>query len=386
MKAVITELLYEDTPDNITQLNKIYKEDRYHARVYYLNSSGDPSLDGNFTQESLYRFEDKDGNMDLVLFQRKYGITKNNKRYISKKVQFRIRIRASGVWVTSNYKIRAYMLHDAFGLRCNHKIQKKIEEIMFKKLAWFRYIKEEFPHMDKSLNYFINKGLYTKKDIIKDQYGFDWPLSKVLYDMDKENNTFYGYADYRKLQFYKDWIINENKFDKELITKNWGIFYDSLKVAKVIDKKINMRWGEARLKQEHIDMSMEMVNIIYRYDESELNNKKCYVEFAEYSGYKLMGTMKELAMEGITKRHCVASYKMDVNRQYCSIYGIGDYTLELGECNEGLYIKQFRGYENKLAPDVLRDAVNDKLGKFNDDVYLVEDSNIKEEHQESLPF
>lgn len=390
MKAVITELLYEDTPENIHQLNLIYDKDRFHARVYYMNTRGDTRTESTFKQKSLYRFEDKDGNVDIVLFTRSYGISKTNKRYISKKVDFRIRIRDTGVWVTYEHKIRAYMLFDISVQRHYGDIADKVEEVVSEKLAWYRYLKEEFPHFDRSLNYFINHGLYNKKDIIKHEYGFDLPLSTILYNLDKKG-VLHGGSDFRKLKFYKPWMINENKFNEKLILKNWRLFHDSLKVAKMLDRKINLRWSKKRLEKEHIDMSMDMVNIIYQYDESKLDNKQCYIDFAEFSRYKLIGTMKELALEGITKRHCVVSYKDMVNNHRSGIYCIGDYTLELSERDGGLYMTQFMGYENALAPNKLDNEVKDMITEFNEKCYAseTEDKRLlvnKNMYAENMPF
>jgi len=385
MKATITELLYENTPDDVTQLNKIYDIDRYHARVFYLNTRGDVRSENTFKQKSLYRFEDKDGNMDLVLFTKSYGVSKTNRRYISKKVEFRVRVRESGVWVTHNSKIRAFMLYDS-SLHTHHgKISDKVQEVLYNKLAWYRYVREEFPHSNRSLNYFINNNLYNKKDIIKHEYGFDWPLSNLLYELDKKG-ALHGASDFRNLKYYKPWITNENKFNEKLILDNWALFHDSLRVAKALDRKVSLRWSKARLEKEHINMSMDMVHIIYQYDESALDNKKCYVEFAEHSGFELISTMKDLAIEGITKRHCVVSYKGSINNHYSGIYAIEDYTLELGEGKDGLYNRQFRGVENALAPDDLHRKVDKMLISFNKEYYKLEVSEDKKEYAYDLPF
>ena len=363
-KETKSELLYSWECPNVELLNEIYDGDRYHARVYYMNTN--ESRSDNFKSKRLYRFEDKNGDIDFVLFIKSHGISKTNKRYRSDKVGFRVRIRKTGIWVTYKNKVRSFMLNDSLFHTHSVEIGDVLRDAMYKELAWYRYLREEFIYFDKSLNYFINHKLYNKKSIIKNAYGFDWPLSNILYELDRSGN-FFRASDFRKLQYYKPWIVNENKLDVDMVRDNWILFHDSLKVAKAIDKKVNLRWSKSRLEREHGKMSMELVNIIYQYDNSVLVNKACYLDFAKMSGYRLIGTAKELAIEGIEKHHCVISYKTNIDGGRAGIYSIGDWTLELGESSEGLYINQFRGYGNIKGSDVIRDEIQVHLDIFNKD-------------------
>lgn len=391
------ELLYTDVSPNIEQLFEIYRKDRYHARVYYMNS-----IRSDFGKVELRKFG-TGKKYDLVLFHRKFGISKTNVIYSNEKVELRIRVRKTGVWVCRGKTIRAFTLEDLHSISYFNedfeisKISKHIKGCLIKTFPWIEYVDEGL-HITsrRALNYYIGRKLFTKRKIVKDVYGFEWPISNMLHELDL-GQALFSRTQMVNFQHYRSWMTNENKFNKELIVKNWGLFYDTLKMAKALDKKVNLAWGINRLKEEHGKLGKELTDIVFLYDESELNNSLVYKDFAKWSHYTLLSTVKELAIEGIEKYHCVATYKGDVNNGLCGIYSIGDYTLELRFNTNAnptmVYMSQFKGWDNKRAPDDERAKVQMTIDLFNKNVlpkkldeYLVERKVNFSYHGDEFPF
>ena len=159
-------------------------------------------------------------------------------------------------------------------------------------------------------------------------------------------------------------------------------------MAKILDKKINCKWCEKRLKLEHDQWSKELTNILYVEDDRNMMVSKIYKLFAEQTSFELLTTTKEMYYEGTRNSHCVAVYVSKVNSGACGIYRIGDYTLELIR-NYGdncLKISQFRGYRNIDAPKDLYNMVLEKLNKFNANTETQDLINQELYKNEDLPF
>jgi len=93
-----------------------------------------------------------------------------------------------------------------------------------------------------------------------------------------------------------------------------------------------------------------------------------YLDFAKFSGYKILTTTKEMAIEGRRQKHCVATYVGQVDSGHSGIYVIDDYTLELGISTKHirhLERKQFRGYKNKQVPKEILLLIDSVIDDFN---------------------
>lgn len=111
---------------------------------------------------------------------------------------------------------------------------------------------------------------------------------------------------------------------------NDQLFIDTCKMARTLGRKINCKWGLKRLKEEHDSWAMEITNIVLDCEvEYDLSIKPVFVAFAEFSGYKLLKTNKDLLREGMLQHHCVGTYINDVNNGSCAIYHINGYTLQV---------------------------------------------------------
>lgn len=111
--------------------------------------------------------------------------------------------------------------------------------------------------------------------------------------------------------------------------------------------------------------------ILFLEKDEPLDINPIFKEFAEFTGYRLLKTTKELAYEGKKMNHCVATYTKKVNSHRSGIYSINEYTLELiinynsEILNYEIKINQFRGYKNELAPEHLYLQVENKVNEFN---------------------
>jgi hypothetical protein len=153
-------------------------------------------------------------------------------------------------------------------------------------------------------------------------------------------------------------------------------FRDTRKFAAALGKKINCAWSEKRLKLQHDIWAKEVVEIILQFEElRNLNIRQIYHDFADFSGIEMLLTNHDLIAEGRKMSHCVGTYSSEVDAGRSSIYTYGIGTLELGTTVDSkdinktiLYIKQFRGYDNKPVPSKDYEFVKNKVNKFNESI------------------
>jgi hypothetical protein len=55
-----------------------------------------------------------------------------------------------------------------------------------------------------------------------------------------------------------------------------------------------------------------------------------FLAFAEFSGYRLLRTNKDMLIEGMMQNHCVGTYIDKVNKGECAIFSVEGYTLQVG--------------------------------------------------------
>jgi hypothetical protein len=124
-----------------------------------------------------------------------------------------------------------------------------------------------------------------------------------------------------------------------------------------------------------------------------MNIRPLYYSFAEFSGYKLLRTNKDMLMEGMFQKHCVGTYINKVDNGDAAIFHVKGYTLQLGVeekreavrevpqvslFGDGQVVmpqtrhittmkvvnKQFRGKYNESAPSELVQEVQEMLDMF----------------------
>ena len=362
----------------VDHLVSIYKENKYHARVLFMNDSS-----ANYKIDRLIRFNLPNGDFDIVYFVKSYGISKVNKMYSNESRKFTIRVRGNKFYLTHGSKIQQLSINTLRG-----KVPPNIFEVIINELTidfgWVRFINEHYLFHSLTFNTIVDKRLYSYRKAISYLFGLPYLVSNVLVGY---LNRHYASSTYN-IQHYKEYMINLGNLHKTLPTYNYVMFYDTIKMAKTLNYKVNCSWSPTRLKLEHDKWSRGLTNIVYVQGDRGIKVNNKYVEFANFSGFELITTTKELAYEGIKNNHCVVSYLSKIEMGGSGIYRVGEYTLELGMDvfgGETLQLVQFKGYNNSKVPDEYVTMVSDKLRIFNPEDSANDDSLIINVGDE-LPF
>lgn len=360
-EAVYRELYSHQNP-LVDTLFKIYQKDKFKARVYFMNENSH-----NFIKHRLGIFDEPNGDFNIVFFKRTYGISKSSIIYNRESKVFSIIKKGNKFYFKNNVGLKPLTFNHLFN--CNHYDLIKNELVI--RLPWLRYLTEYTILQNVSLNTIYSKKLFSFEKALKYEYKLPCPSAKLLYDMRNiSNETKY-------LRYYVEYLINVENLHNTLPTYNFHTFYDTVKMAKTLNRKVNCSWSARRLKEVHDEWSKEITDIVFTEGDRILNINKLFVEFSEFSGFELLRTTKELAIEGKKQSHCVATYANVVDSGNSAIFHINGFTLELTSrytqdySSKILIIKQFRGYKNCDAPKELYNLVLDKLNEFNDIDYNV---------------
>jgi len=354
---VYTELYSHQSPV-VDTLFRIYAKDKFKARVYYMND--DSHI---FKSTRLVVFDEPNGDFDIVQFVRKYGISKTDKMYNRESREFSIMKRANKFYYKSGKNIKPLVFANLLSCQNSNIV---ITE-MIKRLPWLRYLTEHNVIHSTSLSTIYSKKLFSLDKALRYQYKVPLPCAKILYELTKSDSRVIY------LRFYVEYMINIDNLHNTLPKYDFGLFYDTVKMAKTLNKKVNCSWSAKRLKLEHDTWAREITDVVFIDGDRELSISEKYLDFSEKSGFKILKTSKEMAHEGRVNNHCVATYISKVENGSCAIYHIDGYTLELRhkwvKGNLELIIGQFRGYKNCEAPKELYDLVISELYKCNKSVY-----------------
>jgi hypothetical protein len=357
-EAKYTEL-YSRKSQLVDTLFKIYQKNKFNARVYYMNENHQ-----TFYTERVGVFDEPNGDFNIVYFKRTFGISKTNIIYNRESRVFSIIKKGNKFYFKNKSTIKPLTYQHV--LNCQHF--DVIKKVLVSRLPWLRYITENSIIESVSFNTIYSKKIFSLEKALKYEYKLPAPSAKLLHNI-KLSNT-YSYR-VKFIRYYVEYLDNVENLHNTLPTYDFSIFYDTLKMAKTLNRKINCSWSARRLKEEHDNWSKEITDIVFTEGDRKLNLSDLYIKFAEFSGFKLLQTTKEMNIEGREQSHCVATYVSKVDSGNCGIYSIKDYTLELvrewvnNYTQQVLMISQFRGYRNCEAPEELVNIVKDKLSTFN---------------------
>lgn len=370
MKSDKYKILFEQNNESLNKFLELYKKDKHKARVIFFN--------GNITY-SIRRvviFYHERGKFNIVHFVKTYGINKNGTLYSSQKQVSQIIYKDNKLWYryTDKGTLKISGLNLMWLQSWNSNTQDQVKEILLEKFTWLRFIFEH--NIQLSFNTIIKHKLYSLNDCLKYMYKVPLPICKLLFAKK------YIYINYQErpwdqvLKMYRSYLINIENLKTDFLDSS--LFADALRIARILGKKINCSWSPRRLIEEHDKWSKEITNIVL--EEEELRNlsvDKLFLQFAEYSGYKLLTTNKELLAEGMRQQHCVGTYIEAVDSRRSGIFVIDKWTLELvkyarNETNPTtrqyieLKINQFQGFANKNnPPQQLYDIVDNMVIEFN---------------------
>lgn len=365
-KEVVYKELYSNQSQSVDTLFKIYAKNKFNARVFFMNENSSV-----FNKVRLCVFEEPNGDFSIVYFRRNYGISKTNIIYNRESRVFSIIKKGNKFYFKNRMGIKP-LTYSHLRACDNYKL---IVNELVSRLPWLRYMTEHDVIQSVSFNTIYSKKIFSLEKALKHQYKLPTPTAKLLYSM---KNSSYQ-ASY--LRYYIEYLDNVENLHNTLPTYDFGIFYDTVKMAKTLNRKINCSWSPKRLRLEHDEWSKEITDIVFTEGDRLMSINDIFIKFADASGFKLLRTTKEMNIEGRKNDHCVATYVNKVDNGNCGIYSIDGYTLELNtkwvnnHATLALSIVQFRGYKNCNAPENLYNLVKGELYKFNGiDVHTKEES------------
>ena len=354
-KTIYTELMSSQHV-NVDTLFRIYAKNKFYARVYFMNE-----VKSTFTRTRVGIFDEPNGDFSIVSFVRKFGISKTNKMYNRESKEFSIIKKGNKFYYKRENIILPLVYNHILGLPISYEI---IINELVNRLPWFRYMTEHDVCRKVSFNTLVSKKIFSLEKALKHEFKLNGPTSKELYKIRNDHRT-------QSIKYYIDYLDNAENLCNTLGTYNFTFFYDTLKMAKILDRKVNCSWSARRLKKEHDKWAKEITDIVFVEGDRPMLVNQIFIKFSEMSGFKLLTTTKEMNYEGRKNNHCVATYVSNVDSGQSGIYSIDDYTLELVNTWSNDYkktvlkINQFRGYSNCPAPSDLFDSVKGKLDEFN---------------------
>jgi len=349
-------LISEDKPTAIDTLFKLYKKNRYHARVFYKNSGKH-----QFIRRSTWLYEEGN-NFSIVQYRKIHGISVTNKMYNRETAEIRLTYKNGKFWFinkTGNSKgVRHFTLSHIQTMNNTAKVFK----VLIKKFPWIEFLMVNNLLTYISVNTIKSKKLFTLKKALKYKYKTNYPTAKLL---NKCNNYFTKFDLPKKMKYLKNVeSIKEDWLQTSSATHNY--FYDSLRMAETLDRQVNCSWSNSRLKQEHDKWSNEITEIIYKECNRDLKISNIFLEFRDFSNLNMLTTTKEMFLEGKKQSHCVGTYINKVDTGSCAIFTFDKFTIEISKkLNNQLYIVQCRGFKNKDADEQTMSHINKFISEFN---------------------
>lgn len=298
------------------------------------------------------------------------GINKNGVIYSSEKKVARVVYNSKGLWtIWSGGRVKSFQGVDLQlfavpytgneGFDAGTLVRGKIIELL-------PYMENLFNNNFNKISYSIvkTKKLYKLKKLVR--YQFLIPLRIYNNISDKSNNQFLS-----EIKRNRDYLTHIDSINLEFFNGGNGqLLHDTLRFARALNKKVNCSWSLKRLNAEHNDWSQEIVETLYKGDGTPLTIDDRFIEFENFSKFKLLKTVDELFCEGTLQRHCVATYTPQVNAGRSAIYHVNGYTLELAPSysNNGVRVAQFRGVGNEGAPSSLSNEVDVMVKAFNEEM------------------
>ena len=354
-------MLGEHYSSKVKKLHELYEADKFKARVYFMNERHD------FNNSRLVFFIEKNGDFDIVNFVRTYGISKTNRMYSREKRTFQLKFSKNKFTLIHLNRVSAPTISNiankSIGLTETYDLPTDIFGIIGDRFAWVRFISENYTLHNISLNTFINKKLFTLKKALKHALKCPYPVAKML----NESKTTHNGISY--LKYYMDYISNVESLKPSWVNEKFDLFYDSLKMAKIVDKKVNASWSDRRLKEEHDKWSKIINDVMFIDCDRKMNITQVFEDFSKFSKYKIITTTRRLAEEGLTMNHCVGSYVSKIEAGRSAIYVLPGHTFEVTKKwykgKELLQLGQIVTYGNGKADNKIKKEVVEAIENFN---------------------
>jgi hypothetical protein len=361
---------------------KIYEKDPRKAKIIFDNEGGHNLI--TFTR-LFVQYENGDFRIPYV--KHSFGISKNAIRYTSTSNETCMIYKkaTNSFYFKHRGGIRSLTYHqfiNSFGSDVGCEIYNDI----LNKFSWIRTVSECGFLRNLSFSLIMRKKLFSLKSLYGHVFDCPFPISKMIV-----KNTGTYSEDY--ISIIRWWKNNKHGLDNienlsSEMLKN-GLFKDTLRFANTLGLKLNCSWSPKRLRLEHDNFSKIITNTILEYEEvRDLNVFKLYSDFESFSDFQLFKTNHDLIGEGLSMKHCVATYGASVDSGSCGIFKAYGCTLQLGfyepikttnsSINVGrrIHINQYMGFNNSRPPASSFVNVQAIIDEFN--------LNLDSEHYDKL--
>jgi hypothetical protein len=387
-------LLREGNKSKVEELFRIYKDNPYKARVKFFNAREKVWFD------RLVIFEKGIKDFEICSFTNTFGISVTNRMYSGQKKNSSIVYKGGKFWHINKRGKGAGIVRpltwgnllnfinetehvSAWSSGNNENLKKsKIFEFLVVKFPWMKMLSEHKLSMGVNLNVVKEKKLFSYKDITRHVMKVPNNIAEIVVESkvfshlrNSENRPVRGWTD-----LLKD-LDNIQSLNEDLLDNH--LFADTCKMARTLGRKVNCKWTAKRLKAEHDSWAREIGNIVLDCEETyELAIRPEFLAFADFSGFRLLRTNKDMLIEGMMQNHCVGTYIDKVNRGECAIYSIEGYTLQVGiEKKRELLRGFFDGDENGNRIEI------DGLDEFDVEQYHVDPTRVPQsKHHEFKVF
>lgn len=332
-------LINEAAKKDVEELIRIYKESPLKARVKFYNKGK-----GYFNFNRLVLFEFENGDFEFSVFHVQFGISSTNRIYSSQKKVAAISYKKGKFWIKSQNKSIVPLTWanltqfigqyentnswDATKVRCS-----KIFKYFHSRFHWVMMLSECPVSWAITFNTVKDKELYGMNEVFRHIMKVPAPIAKMVIESNAFNHlkTMNTSGSLRPISMWKEVLKVLDHIEHitpEML--NHPLFNDTTLMARTLGRKVNCKWGPKRLKEEHDKWSLEITNTVLDCElEYDLNIRPIFKAFAEYSGYKLLSTNKDMLREGMLQKHCVGTYIQRVENGECAIFHIKGYTLQV---------------------------------------------------------
>ena len=221
------ELLYSENNAKLDRLLEIYSESPQDAGIIYRNDNS------GYVKTRMVAFTFSNGDINIVTFLKKTGISITNKRYFSEKCSSNIIYKAgTNKWYYKQYgSLRilnlGHLINASNFINQYKFIESSLYKYLEKRIGWLRNLIDIglIAH-ELTFNTIISKRLFNIKAIYRHLFGIPYPIVKILL---KSRYSSYKPMDYLMvMKEVKKTLINIENLKEELFVS--PLFMDTCKM------------------------------------------------------------------------------------------------------------------------------------------------------------
>lgn len=335
-------IIIEERHSLLDEFNKIFESNPLAARVYAFDNRPN-------TQRVLF-FDESKTKFQIIHELSIYGVSITMEKYFRAKRVRKIFVNNGKFYFSADgKKLKQLAYYDLDSIE---------KTIIYERYPWIRMFEENI--VQSPFNIATNHKLYSLHKLLSYIYKCPFPQARLIHAYFSRGGACNGG---NLLQYIKNkTLINLPNTNKEIL---FSLLGDTLEMAWKLNMKVDASWSLKRLTNEHDRMSRIITDLLYSANNKELVLRDIFRDFAEFSGFALIHDTKSLSYEGMTQKHCVASYASSINSGHCAIYHVDKYTLELRYSNGALKFGQCSGYQNCIPVHSFTVSIKELIDEFN---------------------